>query len=113
MGSSPISGVSYHLSHTRDTLFLSPSSYLHTPDNWIEKNISAHLGFLDGSAGEESTCNVGDLGLIPRLGRSPGEENGYPLQYSGLENSMDCIVHVVVKSQTQLTFSLSLSSTRL
>ena len=43
-----------------------------------------------GSAGKESSCNVGDLGLIPGLGRSPGEEKGYLLQYSGLENSMDC-----------------------
>ena len=50
-------------------------------------------GFLCGSAGEESTCNVGDLGSIPGLGRSPGEGNGYPLQYSGLENSINCIVH--------------------
>ena len=47
------------------------------------------LGFLGGSAGKESTCNAGDPGLIPRLGRTPGERNGYPLQYSGLENSMD------------------------
>ena len=47
------------------------------------------LGFPCGSAGKESTCNAGDLGLIPGLGRSPGEGNGYPLQYSGLENSMD------------------------
>ena len=52
-----------------------------------------------GSAGKESACNVGDLGLIPGSGRSPGEGNGYPLQYSGLENSMDCIVHGVAKSQ--------------
>ena len=50
--------------------------------------------------GEESACNVGDLGSIPGLGRSPGEKNGYPLQYSGLENSMDCIVHGVVKTWT-------------
>ena len=50
------------------------------------------LGFPDGSAGNESACNTGDLGLIPGLGRSPGEEKGYPHQYSGLENSMDCIV---------------------
>ena len=76
---------------TQATLFLSPLSYLHAPDNWIEKNISVHLGFPCGSAGKESTCNAGDLGLIPGLGRPPGEENGYPLQYSGLENSMDCI----------------------
>ena len=46
-----------------------------------------HLGFLGGSAGKVSTCNAGDLGLIPGLGRSPGEGNGYLLQYSGLENS--------------------------
>ena len=45
--------------------------------------------FFCGSDGKESACNVGDLGLIPGLGRSPGEGNGYPLQYSGLENSMD------------------------
>ena len=49
-------------------------------------------GFPCDSAGKESTCNVGDLGSIPGLGRSPGEGKGYPLQYSGLENSMDCIV---------------------
>ena len=61
------------------------------------------LGFPCGLAGKESTCNAGDLGLIPELGRSPGEEKGYPLQYSGLENSMDCIIHGVTKSQTQLS----------
>ena len=48
------------------------------------------LGFPCGSAGKESTCNVRDLGLIPGLGRSPGEGKGYPLQYSGLENPMNC-----------------------
>jgi len=53
-----------------------------------------------GSAGKESACNEGDLGLIPGLGRSPGEGKGYPLQYSGLENSMDYIVHGVTKGQT-------------
>ena len=61
------------------------------------------LGFPCGSAGKESTCNVGDLGSIPRLGRSPGEGKGYPLQYSGLENSADCIVHGVTKSWTRLS----------
>ena len=60
------------------------------------------LGFPGGSAGKESASSVGDLGLIPRLGRSPGEEKGYPLQYAGLENSMDCIIHGVTKSWTQL-----------
>ena len=59
------------------------------------------LGFPGGSIGKESACNVGDLGLIPGLGRSPGEGNGYPLQYSGLENSMDCIVHGITKTRTQ------------
>ena len=61
------------------------------------------LGFPGGSASKESACNTGDLGLIPGLGRSPGEGKGYPLQYSGLENSMDGIVHGVTKSQTQLS----------
>ena len=55
------------------------------------------------SVGKESACNVGDLGSIPGLGRSPGEGEGYPLQYSGLDNSMDCIVHGVAKSQTWLS----------
>ena len=58
------------------------------------------LGFSGGSAGKEFACNVGDLGSILGLGRYPGEGNGYPLQYSGLQNSMDCIVHGVAKSQT-------------
>ena len=63
------------------------------------------LGFPGGSAGKESACNVGDLGLIPGLGRSPGEGNSYPLQYCGLENSMDCIVPGVAKSRTRLSAS--------
>ena len=50
------------------------------------------LGFPGGSAGKESAHNVGDLGSILGLGRSPGEGKGSPFQYSGLENSMDCIV---------------------
>ena len=57
-------------------------------------------GFPCGSAGKESACNAGDLGLISGLGRSPGEGKGYPLQHSGLENSVDCRVHVVTKGQT-------------
>ena len=61
------------------------------------------LSFSGGSAGKESACSVGDLGSIPGLGRSPGEENGYPLQYSDLENSMDCRVHGVAKSWTRLS----------
>ena len=59
-----------------------------------------HKGFLGGLAGKQSAYDVGDLGSIPGLGRSPGERNSYLLQYSGLENSMDCIVHSVAKSWT-------------
>jgi len=61
------------------------------------------MGFPGDSAGKGSAYSVGDLGLIPRLGRSLGEGNGYPLQHCGLENSMDCIVHGIAKSQTQLS----------
>ena len=65
-----------------------------SPSNFIVLMITS------SSAGKESACNAGDPGLIPGLGRSAGEENGYPLQYCGLENSMDYIVHEVAKSQT-------------
>ena len=61
------------------------------------------IGFPDSSVGKESTCNAGDPGSISGLGRSPGEENSHPLQYSGLENSMDSIVHGVAKSRTRLS----------
>ena len=71
-------------------------------------NLPGFLGFPCGSAGKESARNVGDLGLIPGLGRSPGKGKSYPLQYSGLENSVDCIVHGVAKSQTLEQFSLPL-----
>ena len=66
------------------------------------------LGFPRGSAGEVSTCNAGDLGSTPGLGRSPGEGKGYSLQYSGLENSMNYIVHGIAESA--MTESLSLSA---
>ena len=55
------------------------------------------MGFPCGSAGKESTCNTGDLGSVPGLGRSPGEGEDYPLKYSGLENPMDYIVHGVTE----------------
>jgi len=61
------------------------------------------MGSPYGSADKESVCNAGDKGSIPGLGRFPGEGNGYPLQYSGLKNSMDCMVHGVAKSQTRLS----------
>ena len=65
--------------------------------------ITGYEDFPGGSAGKESACNVEDLGLIPGLGRSSGRGKGYPLKYSGLENSMDCIGHGVSKSQTGLS----------
>ena len=58
---------------------------------WVWCLATMEHGFPCGSAGKESTHNVGDLGSIPGLGRSPGEEKGYPLQYSGLGNSKDCM----------------------
>ena len=61
------------------------------------------FSFPGCSVGKESACNPGDLASIPGLGKLTGEGNGYPLQYSGLENSMDCIVHGVTKSRTQLS----------
>ena len=63
------------------------------------------VDFPGGSDGKESACNAEDWGLIPGLGRSPRERTGYPLQYSGLENSMDCIVYGVAESDTRATFT--------
>ena len=70
--------------------------------------INKKMGFLDGSDDKESACNAGDLDSIPGLGRSPGEENDYPLQYSCLENFMDrgawrATVQGITKSQTELS----------
>ena len=74
--------------------------------SYMERSLTL-LGFPGGSDGNESACNAGELVLIPELGRSPGEGNGYPLQYSCLKNSMDraaCLatVHRVAKSGTRL-----------
>ena len=66
-------------------------------------SFSLFLGFPGGSAGKQSACNAGDLGLIPGLGRSPREGNGNPHQYSGMENSMDSVVHGIAKSRTRLS----------
>jgi len=79
--------------------------FLSQKDCWRRDRllIPVFLGFPCGSAGKESARNVGDLGSFPGLGRSPGEGKGYPLQYFGLENSMDCIDHGVTKNQTQLS----------
>ena len=60
----------------------------------------ARIKRIGGSDGRASACNAGDLGSVPGLGRYAGEGKDYPLQYSGLENSMECIVHGVTKSWT-------------
>ena len=70
---------------------------------YLGMGLLGHMGFPNSSVGKESACNAGDPDSIPGLGRSPGEGKGYPLQYSGLENSMDCKVHGVSKSQTWLS----------
>ena len=79
-------------------------------DSWVRKIYwrrdrlltPVFLGFPGGSVGKKPTCNVEDLGFIPGLGRLPGEGNSYLLLHSGLENSMDCIVHGFTNNQTQL-----------
>ena len=83
--------------------FLGPGSR-RCPGERDRLPIPVFLGFPCGSTGKESTYNVGNLVLIPGLGRSPGEGKGYPLQYSGLENFMPCIVHGVSKSWTRSNF---------
>ena len=80
-------------------------------DSWVRKlcwrrdrlPTPVFLGLPCGSGCKESSCSAGDLGSISGLGRSPGEGKDYPPQYSGLENSMDCIVHGVAKSQIWLS----------
>ena len=77
----------------------------------MEKNTEKYIthigkseGLPDSSVGKEFTCNAGDPILIPGLGRYPGEGKDYPLQYFGLENSMDYIVHGVARSRTPLSY---------
>ena len=79
--------------------------FLSWEDCWRKDRLptSVFLGLSCGSVGKESACNAGDLGMIPGLGRSPGEGKGCPLQYSGLDNSMDYTVHGVSKSWTRLS----------
>ena len=100
------------MSSIRQDCFVSFSTIFRRPqfNSWVRKirwrrdrlPTLIFLGFPGGSAGKKSACNATDLGSIPGLGRSSGEGNGYPLQYSSLDNSMDCIVHGVAKSLTQL-----------
>ena len=68
------------------------------------------VGFPDSSAGKESACNVGDLGSIPGLGKSPSERKGYPLQYSGLQNSMDCKYSPCGQKESDRTERFSVSA---
>ena len=73
----------------------------------VRSLVYVYMGFPGGSEDKTSACNAGDLGLIPGLGRSPGEGNGNPLQYSYPENPMDrgawwATVHGVTKSRTRL-----------
>ena len=80
--------------------------------SWLHQALHSQKGLLGGSDGKESTGTAGDLGWIPGLGRSPGEGNGYSLQYSGLENSIDrgtrqATVHGVTKLDTTERLSLS------
>ena len=85
------------------SMWETPVQFLDWEEPWRrDRPPTPILGFPPVSAGKESACNVGDLGSIPGLGKIPREGKGYPLQYSGLENSMDCLIHGVTKSQTLL-----------
>ena len=80
---------------------------LKTREQFLESWESSYLwekgGFPSSSAGKKSTCNAGDLGLIPGLRRPPGEGKDHPLRHSGLDSSLDCIVHGVARNGTQLS----------
>ena len=91
----------------KDSLYWThPIFHMNPP---ISRLLTGHI-ILGGSTGRESACNVGDLGLIPGLRRSPGEGNSYPLQYSGLENSMDYSPWGRQESDTNEGLSLTLSN---
>ena len=97
-------GIGYLLQHSWASLLVQLSDYRNKGEKAFSNHQVECLNSIPcGSSGKESACNAGDVGLILGLGRSPGEGNSYPLQYFGLENFMDCIIHGVAKSQTQLT----------
>ena len=99
-----ISSLSHSIVFLYFFALITEEDFLISPCYSLELCIQrVYLPLSCGSAGKESACNGGDLGSIPGLGRSPGEGKGYPLQYSGLENSMDCILHGVTKSWTHLS----------
>ena len=87
-------------SHSTDNLYHHLNVILY---HWLLFNmfLLSNIRFPGSSADKETICNAGDLGSIPGLGGSPGGGKGYPLQYSGLENSMDCMVHAGAKSRTR------------
>ena len=100
----PPSGYSINtVEFTPSFTFYVPALWPELERQWWRKHFTSASGFPCGSDGKESACNEGELALILGLRRSPGEGKGCPLQYSGLENSMDCIVHGVTKSQTWLS----------
>ena len=116
LGSSPGEGIGYPFQYSWASLVAqmvknlpamqeTPVRFLGWEDPWRRVSLPTpvFLGFPGNSAGKESVCNARDLGSIPGLGKSPGEGKGYPLQYSGLENSMDGIVHGVANSWTRLS----------
>ena len=109
---SPTGGQSQALQHSTCILQQEEAFFSHPSmkkDFLLAKPYEKPPGFPCGLADKEPDCNAGELGLIPGLGRSPGEGKGYPLHYSDLKKSMDCIVHGVAKSQTRLgDFSLHL-----
>ena len=102
---------------TSDKILLVKESHVNMAGFNRQRYITLHIcstigntsGFPCGLAGKESACNAGDLGSIPGLGRSPGERKGYPLQCSGLENSMDCSPWG--HKESDMTERLSLSGT--
>ena len=94
--------------HNQSRLLFTAPEYPSFIHDTFERLLHTIWGFPGGSDGKESACNAGDLGLISGVGRSTGEGNGNPLQYSCLENPMDrgawrATVHGITKSQTQLS----------
>ena len=71
-------------------------------DRKVGHYLAMFQGFLDSSVGKQSACDEGDLGSIPGLGRSLGEGRGYPVHYSDLENSMECISHSVMSKTCEI-----------
>ena len=92
-----------HYSHYKVNFTIWGDSFKRIKDHIYLPLIPDYLGFPDSSVGKESACSAGDPGSIPGLERSFGEGKGYLLQYCGLENSMDCIVHGIAKSRTRLS----------